>query len=364
MAQFGAAHVDHKEVGKDIYDTLSGILAIVIGAVLLTMLPSRAAASQHNCASQFVDFANFDGTVQRLRQLYQEEKFDSLEENLSCLLDAKARFQSGKPGAAAVYWVFRRQMPGPGVAEEERARVQRWKQERPKSLFASFAELRLQYALAWNARGSGYAGTVADTGWTTFAEGLRATEQALRGADADLRNTPIAQNLLFAILLDAPQSRADAEVVFEDGVSRWPDYFDFHEVALSRLVPKWGGSWEVVDGFINHWSERRKATEGDSLYARFYASVIAGGAKPGATRMDWTRMKGSLDDLVKRYPAAENKNLAASFACGFRDAVYLTRALERIPNAELARSYWLSGTDPESCQGWLSSSVRAKETGE
>jgi hypothetical protein len=281
--------------------------------------------------------------------------FGPLDENLSCLLDSKARFQSGKSGAAAVYWVFRRQMPAPGVAAEERARVQKWKTERPKSVFARFAELRLQYALAWNARGSGFAGSVPDTGWTTFAEGLRATEQALQGANEDVRNTPIWQNLLFATLLDASQRRADADELFDEGVRRWPDYFDFHEVALSRLVPKWGGSWEAVDGFITHWSEQLKAAEGDSLYARFYASIIAGGARPGATRMDWTRMKASLDDLIQRYPAAENKNLAASFACGFRDADYLKRAMERIPDAELARSYWLSGTDPESCRVWLSS---------
>ena len=147
--------------------------------------------SQRDCASQAVDLASFDRTVQQLRQLYREERFDSLEENPSCLLDAKTRFQSGKSGAAAVYWVFRRQMPAPGVAAEERARVQKWKAERPKSVFARFAELRLQYALAWNARGSGYAGTVPDTGWTAFANGLHATEQALRAADSS-HNVPQA----------------------------------------------------------------------------------------------------------------------------------------------------------------------------
>lgn len=332
---------------------LRGLLASVIITVAFTTSPSVVTASERNCGSRAVDLASFEGTVQQLRILYREEKFDSLEDNLSCLLDTKARFQSGKTGAAAVYWMFRRQMPAPGVAAEERARVQKWNAEQPKSVFARFAELRLQYALAWNARGSGFAGTVPDSGWTAFAKALRATEQALRAADADLLNTPIAQNLLFAILLDDSQRRADAAAVFDEGVRRWPDYFDFHEVALSRLVPKWGGSWEAVDGFITHWSEQRKATEGDSLYARFYTSAVAGGANPSSTRLDWTRMKASFDELIQRYPTAENKNLAASFACGFRDTAYLKRAMDRIPEAEMARSHWLHGTDPESCRAWF-----------
>jgi hypothetical protein len=334
---------------------LPGFLAGVLSAVAFTISPFGVAASQRDCASQVVNLKNFDGTVQRLRQLYREEKFDALDENLSCLLDTKARFQSGKPGAAAVYWMFRRQMPGPGTAPDERTRVLKWKAKRPKSIFPRFAELRLQYALAWDARGSGAAASVSDTGWTSFSEGLRATEQALRRADEDLRDTPIWQNLLFATLLDASQRRTDAEAVFNEGVRRWPDYFDFHEVALSRLVPRWGGSWEAVDDFIIHWSEQRKAAEGDSLYARLYASVIASGANPDATRMDWTRMKASLEDLIQRYPAAENKNLAASFACGFQDAEYVKRAMKRIPKAEIARAHWLRGTDPEACRVWLSS---------
>jgi hypothetical protein len=75
-----------------------------------------------------------------------------------------------------------------------------------------------------------------------------------------MRNSPIFQNLLLAVVLDMPKSRVKPLAVFEEGVRRWPEYYDFYEVSLTRLGPMWGGSWDAVDQFMKQRQSCRIAT--------------------------------------------------------------------------------------------------------
>lgn len=290
-----------------------------------------------------------DQMVERLRTLYRSQKFDVLDPMLACLMRGSSRFASGRMGSSAVYWMFRRQMPAPGANLGEIQYIQAWRQQRPDSIFSEFANLRYKYAMAWNSRGSGYAQSVSDDRWKVFNQGLVDTERALLGASNDLRQTPIWQNLLFATVLDTKDSQSQPRVVFDEGVKRWPTYYDFYEVGLSRLLPRWGGSWERVDSFVDYWSEQLKASEGESLYARLYVSVITNAATANQTKINWPRMKRSLDDLIARYPDPVHKNMAASVACAYGDPVYYKSAFQRIPANELNPAAWIRGTDPGSC---------------
>jgi len=329
-------------------------------ASLLTMLaaaaPSHATGNQQQPEARSIvtrdcigEDDDYDDTVQRLRRLYQGRKFVELDATLACLLRGSSRFGSGRTGSSAVYWMFRRQMPAPGASQGEVAHIQDWRQQQPDSIFAEFADLRLKYAMAWNARGTSYAREVPDAAWKAFSQGLVDTEHAVLQARKELRQTPIWQNLLLAVVLDMKNSQSEARVVFEDGAKHWPNYYDFYEVALTRLVPRWGGSWEEVETFIDHWSARLRSNEGDSLYARLYASVIANGASPRETQLRWPRMKRSLDDLITRYPDPTHKNVAASFACAYNDSTYFKASFQRIQAKELRPAAWIRGTDPNSC---------------
>lgn len=153
-------------------------------------------------------------------------------------------------------------------------------------MFVRFAELRLRYAMAWNARGADVAGNVPTEGWRLFNEGLAQTEQAILAAPAELKDSPILQNLHLAVVQDISESKTSPRAVFEEGVRRWPDYYDFYEVALTRLVPKWGGSWDAVDAFIAHWSKGLAKTSdallplifriGESVFERFNLEGLIG----------------------------------------------------------------------------------------
>lgn len=320
-----------------------------VTALVLSFISVAPVAAQQCPRNAAVDYASHQGTIQNLRQLYRAGSFVQLDETLACLMQSPKRFQSGEIGASAVYWMFRREMPAPGTSPAASHHLLIWKERRPHSVFARFAEFRLQYAMAWNARGSDIARRVPEEGFRIFNEGLAQAERAILAAPAELKNSPILQNLLLAVVLDMAESKTNPRVVFEEGVRRWPQYYDFYELALSRLVPKWGGSWDSVDAFIVHWSKSLAKSEGDSMYARLYMGVISTGASPGETRISWPRMKSSLEDLVSRYPDTSLKNLAASYGCGYQDVAFLKNALQRIRPDELTPTMWLQGTDPESC---------------
>jgi len=324
--------------------------ALFIGPAHANTPQSPSTVSVKDCALlSEINYQDQNEVIARLRHLYQASNFAELDATLACLLNDPKKFQSGKPGASAVYWFFRREMPAPGVEDAQAARVKAWQKQKPDSVFAAFAELRLMYALAWNVRGSDYAKDTPGGSMQAFQQGLLQSEKLLLDARQDYRHTPIWQNLLLAVSLDAQHPQSDPGAVFKEGVSRWPNYYDFHELILTRLVPRWGGSWETADAFIVGWTRQLQTSEGESLYARLYASLILGGADPRETRLDWPRMKRSLDELIKRYPDPVHKNWAATLACVHGDPAYYKLAMQRIGPQDLRPAAWVAGTAPATC---------------
>ena len=301
------------------------------------------------CKLEGVDSTRAEMVIDDLRVMFQSDRFAALDDQLACLIASKDRLRSGKPGASVAYQLFKREMPAPGTVPATAAQVDKWLRARPDSPFARFAQLRLLYANAWNSRGSGYAGTVTDDGWQRYRQGLLGAEQAMRKTTAPLRGTPVWHHFLLALSQDEATDAARVDALFEEAVKQWPRYYDLYEVRLTRLGPKWGGSWEDVAAFIERWSAKQKANEGVSLYARLYASVHASGVDPLETGLDWPRMKASLDDLVARYPDSRHKILAASYACRYRDIDYFKSSMARIGVRDVNDAAWLRGTSAREC---------------
>jgi hypothetical protein len=173
----------------------------------------------------------------------------------------------------------------------------------------------------------------------------------LSSAPAASRESPLAQNLLLAITQDSGEPKTRPDDVVEGAMARWPRYYDFLEVRLTRLVPKWGGSGQAVEEFISRWSTRQGESEGDSLYARLYIFMESQGIPPAVSAVNWTRLKSSFRDLVGRYPDPRFRNLFASYSCRVRDAAQFREALNALKPGELNPGQWLPDASYESCQG-------------
>lgn len=332
----------------------SGFVA-VIAAALASITFSVGAEHSQGGGCTGIDYSDEAVSVAGLFKLYQDERFGDLDAVLTCLSRDTRSFKSGKPASAAVYRMFRR-LNGDSVSAAEIERVKRWSVAAAQpSVFAEFAALRLRYAFSWKARGGASFSNTPNEQMRAFRDGMSGAEAALYRATAELRNTPMWHQLLLAVAGDLPASQTNMMSIFQDGVKRWPTNYDFHEVVLTRLVPRWGGSWEKVDAFITHHAALLAGSEQDAMYARLYAAVLlAIGDDPKATRIDWNRMKRGLEALVKLYPDPHHANIAASFACYYGDASYRKLTFDRLYSHkedvfEIRGDSWLRVTDPQAC---------------
>ncbi len=317
--------------------------------LLMMFSASAVAATDIACSPNLVGGERFDSSVQSLRALYQQEKFVELDFTLDCLMNSEERFLSGKSGAIAVYWFFRKELPAPGDVEGDAGRIGNWKKSSPESDYAKFASLRLVYADAWNARGAYATSQTKEDQFRSFFAKLRETESGILSLESQLLETPISQNLLLAVALDLSSPQTDPMEVFISGVQKWPDYYDFYEVLLTRLVPKWDGSWEVVDEFIRHWSGERASSEGDSLYARLYYFLHSRGNVIRDTLVDWPTLESSLRTLVEKYPTIKHRNISAFYACVYGDMDFY---LEHTSSSALSTDQGSTGS-PHIESGWL-----------
>lgn len=299
------------------------------------------------------NWPSFGLTSRRLAILYYNGQFALLERALAEVATPERRFASGESGDLAIYEAFRQVLNGGNVDPEAWQRqIAQWRAVAPNSRYTYFAEARFYYAHAWAARGSGYASSVSKESWQLFNIRLQQSEQMLLQAPVYLKESPLWHNLLLAVASDTRNVRSDPDEVFERAIKRWPSYYNFYAVRLTRMFPQWGGSWDEIEAFIRQWSKAQEATEGRSLYARLYIAVLGMGYTPDETHYDWGLMKESLNDLVKRFPDPIYRNLNASFACVARDDAAFRKAIGAIPSHEVIPGAWIRGHSPEACMRW------------
>lgn len=307
---------------------------------------------RQECAAD--NWPGFDATWRQIAYLYVNGKFDLLERAMRELAASDRTYMDGRSATGGVYEAFKRLMPadGSGTPPPYGDQLARWHSSRPASIFLPFADARNAYASAWAARGTGYAPSVSPESWQLFAERLQEAERILIDAPTELKDLPYWHRLMLAVTLDEAKPQNPPQKIFEDAVRRWPRDAAFYEVMLTRLGPKWGGSWQGVEQFIRYWSEQTAASEGSALYARLYISILDQGVTPEQTRMDWGRMKEGFQDLIRRYPHWRYKNLYASYACYARDKETFNTALRRMGKSEIDPNLWLSGHSYDACIRW------------
>ena len=158
-----------------------------------------------------------------------------------------------------------------------------------------------------------------------------------------------------AVGLDQSQSAAQLRGLFDAGARVAPQYWPLYRAMLRALMPRWGGSYEKVDGFIRELSI---AHDDDRLmYARLYwlyadleqddRSVFRDGLD------EWRIMRPGFEGLRQRYPGSGAVlNAFARFACAAGDLEQyrqLRAGLEAHPSPVV----WSEDTTLKDCDHWL-----------
>ncbi len=305
------------------------------------------------CAHE--DWPTIEVTLERLTQLVSLGDYTMLDRALTEVSASDKRSLGGIPFDEASFYALYGWIESQRQLDPDVRWLARWKEQVPNSQFAPIAQAMFHKDQAWLIRGNGLASTVSPASWKLFEQQLVAARKALSLAPPASRNLPLWHRVLLSVSIDQRAAGNDASDVFRKAVARWPTYFRFYEIALYRLEPRWGGSWQLADDFINHWSRELATSEGDSMYARLYRTLIGSTFTPQTARMDWNRMKASFEDLVTRYPHPSFMNAYASYACMARDKEAYARASKRIKGDALNEDAWLSGYSPEACELWAAS---------
>lgn len=213
------------------------------------------------------------------------------------------------------------------------ALTDQWARQHPRSVLAQLLYANALIAHAWVYRGSGYADTVSPAGWAGFRKYLDLALAQMRRTEALAATDSSWNATMLALGLNLGWDKQDLMAVFEAGIAKNPDHDDLYFKMLQTLLPKWGGDLETIDRFIALAVKRTREKRGLEMYARLYASLSYGQVHQALfddTRASWPSMKAGFEDLLKRYPHADHRNMYAYFACMADDQAVLREQLELI----------------------------------
>ena len=168
-----------------------------------------------------------------------------------------------------------------------------------------------------------------------------------------LKETAAWNSLLLRIAFEGRGVKSKWLDVFQAAVTRWPTYIGFYETTVWHIGPRWGGSWEAVESFIEQSTRRAAATEGRSYYARLY-SVFGDVLVTERPPLDWAKLKPALDDWIEREPTPYALSRYATFVCFGRNKEAYRKHMAAVPAENFIAAPWLEGYSQESCDLWAS----------
>ena len=231
--------------------------------------------------------------------------------------------------------------------------IQEWKQKAPRSVWASLAEAEYWRKSAYDARGHGFANTVTAEGWQLFAERIARMEQSLLASKNYASSNPIWYQyyLNAGRLLNWPIDKTLR--VFDEAVREHRSYHPIYSETLVALMPRWGGSHELVDSFIRKSAADGVDGDGDFLYAELYARLSTAEGPDFElfrdTKASWPRIKKGFDDWLRRYPRSHaHLNRYALLACRANDEQTFASLRARV-GANVIQAEWPQNYSLEIC---------------
>jgi len=200
-------------------------------------------------------------------------KNHQLEKDLACLMDENYFLNSGEAGSSIVASFFNSVYE----ASDRNAIVrglEAWREYNSDSEFYKFHLLHESSALT-------------------------ETQNDLLDPYGPLSGTAVSANLLLAVSLDMRQPLHDPLEIYQSSATQWPAHYRFHTSTLFHLVPKWGGSWELVDIVIASISDYYQPQSGQAMYAKLYEDLHnSHQLDPRETLVTWDKLKPALIDWM------------------------------------------------------------------
>jgi len=332
-------------------------IVVKIGSffVLVLALSGRSGAEQtassNPCHISERDAAGFNGDLSididalhnftdTAARILKEEKLVELD----CLADharsGKERLPGGLWKIHLFYQGLRRPVPVQVHATQEDwahhlQRLRRWVTTRPESITARVALALAYLDYAHDARGSGYADTVSQSGWKLFEERSAEARRILESASALPAKCPEWYVAMQMVSVNQSWSVTEARALFEEANRFEPEYYTYARDLAYYLLPKWSGEPGDTEKFLKDAADRIGGEKGDILYFQVAAANYVVCGCDDNPRLSWDRIKRGFEASEKHYGVSmENLNRIAYLASYFgdRDPVYADKIFTRIGN--------------------------------
>ncbi len=272
------------------------------------------------CASLLpLTAADLPSRDQVLQMIYHEQ-FDQLEKLISGLRGQKREFYQGDSQLSTIYGDLSGFSDDTDDAQWKLliTKLESWVEAYPQSPAPLVALGNVYVGWAWKARGSGYANTVTDEGWTLMRGRLDMARQNLEAAEQLPVKDPELYEAMLSLALGQGWSKANMNAAFQKGVAIEPNDLQLYISKAYFLLPRWYGQRGEWEAFAAAAAAARGGDDGDILYmckARSQADT-EGGNFFKHTRISYPRMQRGFEASLQRNPGyLWDMNSYCYFAC-------------------------------------------------
>jgi hypothetical protein len=286
--------------------------------------------------------------------LLKDGKFQQLD----CLADlARSRKEMFPGGMWKIHAVYSNLTSPPlHPTEEDWAALidllQRWASTRPESLTARIALAECYTSYGWDARGTGLADTVSESGWRLFAERAAKAKQILDEASTLSTKDPEWYVAMQDVALAQGWEPDARRALFEKAINFEPGYYYYYRLYAHSILPNWGGEDGEVAKFLQEAADKIGGDAGDILYFRVAGTLACGCNDDQKLGLSWVRVQMGFEDVEKRDGTSmENLNLLSHIAFTLGQIGIAYETFSRIGD-QWSPSVWGNSSDFESARKW------------
>ena len=199
------------------------------------------------------------------------------------------------------------------------AGAEQYLREHPDSATAVVldAKVLVEHAAAY--RGDGYRSQVPESRWAPFYAHVDATLSELDSH----REVGAADPEWYAIriwAMNLRQAPKEAILAFtREALGQHPQYYPIHYRTARALLPKWGGSKQLMQQYLALALERTRAREGTQIYGRVIFNLASNSNRPreelAGIDAQWVLFKASYEEILRAYPDPYNLGALRAMAC-------------------------------------------------
>ncbi|WP_442482775.1 WD40 repeat domain-containing protein [Aeoliella sp. SH292] len=258
--------------------------------------------------------------------------FEALEKIAAKVRKSRSANLDGFPNYYRFYQLLRAtEQPTELQWKRHLKKLQEWMDQRPESSFAKIAFCEALVAYAWQARGTGYIGTVTEEGYVAFKDRLTQAAEILLETQELTDEDPALYELQIRVGQGLGLPKETLRLSFEAGKGIDSEYMPLYSSLSICLLPRWFGEPGELAEFMEEQATIAGPERGPEIYAWTFNQLkcFLDEAHLAGCGFDYDRVNEGAEALCKKYPQnSMYASLAAWTAVRTRDR---DRAAKRLP---------------------------------